>query len=649
MKFKKFLSLFLGVAALGSLAACNNNNSGSGSGTGGGGEGGGGSTGGNSFDIKVWVGESVVDLTKTQIDAYNKLETTKYKFNATVDAVSESKAGSTVIEDVDQAADIYCFAQDQLARLVEATGVAQLGTKAAEFVETNNDAGSVAASKVGEKTYAYPISSDNGYFMFYDKRVITDESHLQSLDMLLADCQAAGKNFSFECEENAWYTASFFFADGIDCESTWTTNADGTFAKATDTFNSDNGVIALKGLRKLLKNSRFISSAANDFTVAEGETSSAVVVSGTWISEAVQNTLGENMGVAPLPKFTVGDKSYQLGSFAGYKLMGVKPQKDAVKAAELHKLAQYLSGEKCQKERFEAVQWGPSNKVDQNLDAVKANKPLAALAKQSAYAVPQGQYPDLWWDIAGTLGPSVKALGDNAADTEYKAILEDYQRSINAIASTDGKRHTDLVWADYALSVVTDDGDISAPLAAVGDTGKKFSTDMVTFADNAKIRIKAEKTDGTVVMIGKKGDVQTAQHAILPIVVAEGGNYKVEVTIDDNNNANISVIPAKTVYSVSGTMNGWGDTDMTETATAGTFTVEVELAAGGEFKIKFNHGWDVNLGGPVASDQKYTINGSCDNPTQGGGNFTVTEAGTYVITLVVGENSYTVSCVKKAA
>ncbi len=640
MKFKKFLSLFLGVAALGSLAACNNN---SGSGTGGGGTGGGGTGGSKEFEIKVWVGESVVDLTKTQIDNYNKQSNSEYKFKATVDAVSESKAGSTVIEDVDQAADIYCFAQDQLARLVEATGVAQLGQAATKFVEDNNDAGSVAASKVGGKTYAYPISSDNGYFMFYDKRVITDESHLQSLDLLLADCQAAGKNFSFECEENAWYTAAFFFADGIDCESTWTTNADGTFAQATDTFNSDKGVIALKGLRKLLKNPRFISSAANDFTVAEGETSSAVVVSGTWISEAVSNTLGDNMGVAPLPKFTVGDKSYQLGSFAGYKLMGVKPQKDAVKAAELHKLAQYLSGEKCQKERFEQFQWGPSNKVDQNLDAVKANAPLAALAKQSAYAVPQGQYPDLWWDIAGTLGPSVKELGDNAADTEYKAILEDYNRSISAIASTDGKRHTDLVWADYALTVVTDDGEISAVLSPLDESGKKFSTDMITFADNAKIRIKAEKTDGTIVMIGKKGDVQTTQHAILPIVVNEGGNYKVQLTINDDNNAEIVVSPAKTVYSIGGTMNGWGDTDMTETATAGTYTLEIELAAGAEFKIKFNHGWAMNLGGTLDAT------GTCSDPVKDGSNFTVAEAGTYVITLVVGENSYTVSCVKKAA
>ena len=644
MKFKKFLSLFLGVAALGSLAACNNNNSGSG--TGGGGTGGGSDK--KEFDIKVWVGESVVDLTKTQIANYNKLSTTEYKFNATVDAVSESKAGSTVIEDVDQAADIYCFAQDQLARLVEATGIAQLGTKAAEFVATNNDDGSVAASKVGGKTYAYPLSSDNGYFMFYDKRVITDESHLESLDLLLADCQAAGKNFSFECEENAWYTAAFFFADGIDCESTWTTNADGTFAAATDTFNSDNGVIALKGLRKLLKNPRFISSSANDFTAAEGETSSAVVVTGTWNSAVIQDTLGDNMGVTKLPKFKVGEKDYQLGSFAGYKLMGVKPQKDAVKAAELHKLAQYLSGETCQKERFNAVQWGPSNKVAQNLDAVKANKPLAALAKQSAYAVPQGQYPDLWWDIAGTLGPSVKALADDATDAQYKAVLEDYNRSISAIASTDGKRHTDLVWKDYTLSAVVEGTDKVITLTPNDATNPtKYTSDTFELAAGSKVKIKCEKADGTIVMVGKKGDIQTEQHAILPITVAEAGAYKVEITFDDNNNAKIDVASAKTVYSLIGDFNGWGgDVDLVEsTTTPGTYTAEFTVAEGSGFgwKIRFNHAWSKDIGSTEDS-------GTTETVAYGGKNFKVSEAGTYVVTLVVGENdTYTITCVKKAA
>ena len=45
-----------------------------------------------------------------------------------------------------------------------------------------------------------------------------------------------------------------------------------------------------------------------------------------------------------MPSFEVDGTEYHMGSFNGFKLMGVKPQSDANKQAALHKLAQYLSG-----------------------------------------------------------------------------------------------------------------------------------------------------------------------------------------------------------------------------------------------------------------------------------------------------------------
>ena len=602
----------------------------------------GGNQGGNeggkkgSYDIVVWVGESVVELTKKQIADYNKLETTEYTINATVNPVSESKAGATVIEDVEQAADIYCFAQDQLARLVEAAAISRLGQAAAQFVEDNNDAGSVAASKVGEVTYAYPLSSDNGYFMFYDKRYI-DESHLDDIEALIADCAAHNKKFSFEAEANAWYTAAYFFATG--CTSLWSTLEDGTFDAAQDNFNSAKGIIALRGLRDLVTKTNFVNSAANDFSAEDVTGASAVVISGTWISSSVQETLGANMGVTDLPSFKVNGVSYHLGSFAGYKLMAVKPQSDAVKQAQLHKLAQYLSGEAAQTERFNEVQWGPSNKAAQELDAVKANAPLAALAKQSQYAIPQGQYPDLWWKIAGTLGAAVKELAADAADSAYQAILNDYQTSIDAIAHTDGFQHTDVNYSEHTWGVVGSfagsnwggDGDDVALVAS--EDGKTYTSSVITFAEGDEFKIRA---DGAWdINVGKNGDEGGAN-----IVVEEAGDYVIKMTIDENNNATIVAVSQQMTYGVIGSFSpsGWStDVDMVESETAGTFTAEVTFNAGEKFKIRGNHSWEsgVNLGDDG--------NGGVANAGSSG-DWTIAEAGTYVITLVVGtDGTYQVS------
>ena len=197
-----------------------------------------------TYDIKVWVAEKAVDLTKQQIDNFNKTNDAGITFNATVEAVSEADAGTNMITDVEAGGDLYCFAQDQFARLVQAGALASLGKKAAETVTANNDAGTVAAATSGDTLYAYPLTSDNGYFMYYDKSVIPEED-VDSLEALIADCEKAQKYFAMETNTSAWYLAAFFFGTG--CVSEWVTDNDGSFIEVHDTFNSPQGLIAAKG------------------------------------------------------------------------------------------------------------------------------------------------------------------------------------------------------------------------------------------------------------------------------------------------------------------------------------------------------------------------------------------------------------------
>ena len=379
------------------------------------------------YNITVWVSEKAVDLTKQQIEAFNATNDLGIVFKATVEPVSEAEAATNMITDVEAGGDLFCFAQDQFARLVQAGALAKLGAKAAETVIANNDAGTVAAATSGDVLYAYPLTSDNGYFMYYDKSVIPEED-VDSLEKLIADCEAANKYFAFEMQSSAWYLASFFFGTG--CVSEWNTDDDGTFVSVRDTFNSPEGLIAVKGMKKLVDSPMHLSSSQ----ASEFASGAAVVVTGTWAFEDISKMLGDNMGVADLPSFEVDGKEYHLGSFNGCKLMGVKPQVDAAKAAALHRLAQYLTGEQCQMERFEALSWGPSNIVDQASEAVQANPGLAALIAQSAYSVPQGQIHGSWWDIAKVIGDDVKAATDEAG---LQKALDNYYDKISSLFTLD--------------------------------------------------------------------------------------------------------------------------------------------------------------------------------------------------------------------
>lgn len=382
-----------------------------------------------TYDITMWGSETegVPELFAQQVDDFEELNP-GVVINLTYEEVSEANAASKVLTSLDEAADIYCFAQDQFADLVLGQALSRLGQAAAKEVSTRNDAGSVAAVTSGEYLYGYPMTSDNGYFMYYDKSVISEDI-VDDMEEIVKECEAAGRTFSMETSTSAWYLASFFF--GAGCVSEWTTNADGDFIDVKDDFNSAKGLVAMRGMQHLVKSANYVSSSSvkEQFAAA---IQAAVVVSGTWDYNNAVEALGDNLGVAALPSFDVDGQEYHLGSFSGNKLMGVKPQVDAKKLQVCHALANYLTDAKCQEERFDAVAWGPSNLEVAASDKVQANPALAALLAQAPYARPQGAIPGAWWDFAKTLG-SAAAAADNDDTVALQAALDSYYESLDQV------------------------------------------------------------------------------------------------------------------------------------------------------------------------------------------------------------------------
>ena len=481
-------------------------------------------------DYKIWVAEAAVDLTKKQIEDFNKNNPDGIKINAAIEAVGEGEAATQMVTDVEAGADIYCFAQDQFARLVQAGALSQLGTNAAKMVTDNNTASTVSAATSGETIYAYPLTADNGYFMYYDKSVITNETHLTSLEALIKDCEDADKFFSFELGGSAWYAASFFFATG--CKSEWKTDDEGNFIEVNDTFNSKSGLISVKGMHKLVSSKAYNdSSASNVFSAA---IPSAVLVSGTWAYNEILDQLGENLGVAELPSFEVDGKSYHLGSYSGCKLLGVKPQTDPERAAALHKLAQYLTGEAAQTERFNELAWGPSNLNSQKEEAVQANPALAALLKQDAYATPQGQIHGSWWDIGKAIATGVK--GTDGSDKALQGVLDTYKTAMEGLFQmSDAEKNAFTVIG----TVNGTNWDTDLPMTEVS-AGVWKSDEAYDLVEGNKFKVRQGKAwdvnygaDGT---IGGPDFVITADNA---------GKYYIQLTVSaDGKTGTIELIPA---------------------------------------------------------------------------------------------------------
>lgn len=55
-----------------------------------------------------------------------------------------------------------------------------------------NSAGSIESATLDGVLYGYPMTADNGYFLYYDKSVLSEED-VQTLDGILAKANEAGK------------------------------------------------------------------------------------------------------------------------------------------------------------------------------------------------------------------------------------------------------------------------------------------------------------------------------------------------------------------------------------------------------------------------------------------------------------------------
>lgn len=385
---KKFLAMVLSLMMVLSMVGC-------------------ASAEGYNGEIKVWVAEAAVDFTKAQVENFKAAHPEYADMTVTVEPVGEGDAANNMLTDVEAGADIFGFAQDQLSRLVSAGALETVNPDYIEAVTAANDAGSVSAVTMGGEMYAYPMTSDNGYFLYYDKSVVTDPSNLEQI---LADCEAAGKNFYMEIN-SGWYQTAFFF--GAGCTLTYDTDAEGNLVACNCNYASEEGVKALKAMIKLASSSCFVNASA-----ASTATNLGAIVDGAWDQETVQNILGENYAAVKLP--TVD--GFQMGGFGGFKMLGVKPQEDEAKLEACDALAYYLTSGEVQTARYEALQWGPSNIEAQQSDAVKANVALSALADQLQYTIGQGQYPSDYWTQATALGDDV--IGGKYTDYTDEQLME---------------------------------------------------------------------------------------------------------------------------------------------------------------------------------------------------------------------------------
>lgn len=342
----------------------------------------------DTVSLTVWGAEEDEELLGQIIDSFVEQYGGQADFQIAYQPQSESNCKNALMADLENGADVFAFADDQLNTLVAAGALDPVEN--AESVRQANLPEAVRAASVNDTLYAMPLTADNGYFLYYDKQYFAQED-ITSLDQMLDIAAEHGKKVSMDWS-SGWYVYSFFGNTGL----TVGLNDDGITNYCT--WNSTDGKIkgtdVAQSMLDIAGHPGFIST--DDAGFLEGVQNGTIIagVNGVWNAVAVENVWGSDFGASKLPAYMCGGQQVQMASFSGYKLIGVNAYSEHKMWAV--RLAEWITNGENQKLRFAQRGQGPSNIAAAASGEVKGSQAITALLEQSEFSCLQRIGGNYW-------------------------------------------------------------------------------------------------------------------------------------------------------------------------------------------------------------------------------------------------------------
>ena len=257
----------------------------------------------------------------------------------------EAGAAGTVSQDAEASAGVFMFANDTLTTLTDAGALAKFGGKYADEIRATNSETLVDSLTLDDYIYGVPFTT-NTWFMYYDKSVFSEED-VKNLDTML---ETGVVSFPFT---NSWYLPAFYFGNGC------TLFGDGTQEELGANFGGEAGAEVTDYLIDLYNNPNFVVDADGSGMAGLRDGSINAIFTGSWDAASIKEILGDNMGVAALPTFTLNGEEKQMYAYAGSKAIGVNSNTEyPVQAVEL---AIYLGSAEAQQLHYELRNVIPCN------------------------------------------------------------------------------------------------------------------------------------------------------------------------------------------------------------------------------------------------------------------------------------------------
>ena len=327
--------------------------------------------------LKVWAPDGQQALLQEQSAAF--AEANKDKWNITWDfgVVGEDNAKTEILKDVEAAADVFFFANDQIQELASTGAIAKLGGDAEAMVRNDMAESVVTTVEVDVSIYGIPFTH-NTFFMYYDKTLMTEED-IKSLDTIMAKDNGKtedGKqiyNFLFD-GGGGWKLGAWYYGAGLSVYG-----IDGNDTAAGCDWNNDTDVAVTQYLAEMHASDKL--AVGLDVTELISNHQLGAWFGGSWEYDQFHKELGDNLGMATIPTYGLNGEQVQLKSFYGSKAIGVNAKSKNPAAAVA--FATFLGSEEQQVARFEKTATVPANLKAADADAVKANEMAVVIMNES--------------------------------------------------------------------------------------------------------------------------------------------------------------------------------------------------------------------------------------------------------------------------
>ncbi len=377
-----------------------------------------------AIKLTVWVSEADKPFAESVVTAF-KAKNPDKNYQFTIDIQGENDVATRVLKDVENAADVYSCANDQLPKLINGDALARIAGERLNRLTQANSAGSMESATVtlnGEQAVFGMPYTDNTFFLYYNKGVLT-ETDVASLDGILNKCTTT-KQFGYPFKDG-WYTTSFYFGKGLGYEVTY--DKDLAETQITCDFDNETGKAVTNAMWNYVRDNR-VKADSNDSKITAGFQDGSLVaaVTGIWNRTAIEQALGDNFAAAKLPTYTLNKgtanaEQVQMVSFAGYKLMGVnnysKHKTDAMDFAE------FYTNKENQIKHFEMRGFVPTDNEARKDERIQADVCAKAITEQLKHSKTQKDVPSTLWVPMEGLGTAM-VTGAQSGNFDLTAQLK---------------------------------------------------------------------------------------------------------------------------------------------------------------------------------------------------------------------------------